>query len=189
MSSPPASRFRVDHAPRKGLPQPLGGWTGRGQTHRLGDVQGTRREGGQTRMSKRILVVLSEWGYWGEELVGPLEAFEEAGYDVDFMTPTGKRPVAISVSMDPEYVDPPLGRSVTSAEMAKKVEAYDTGDKSSVLDNPMSLADLMPERPYHSEDNFLRKDEAYFKERDAKAKELVDKYDALLIVGGSGPIV
>ena len=24
-------------------------------------------------MSKRILVVLSEWGYWGEELLGPLE--------------------------------------------------------------------------------------------------------------------
>ena len=63
-------------------------------------------------MSKRILVVLSEWGYWGEELVGPLEAFEEAGYSVDFMTPTGKRPVAIGVSMDPDYVDPPLGRSV-----------------------------------------------------------------------------
>jgi putative intracellular protease/amidase len=47
----------------------------------------------------------------------------------------------------------------------------------------------MPERPYHSEDDFLRKDEAYYKERDAKAKELVDKYDAMLIVGGSGPIV
>ena len=81
-------------------------------------------------MSKKILVVLSEWGYWGEELVGPLEAFDEAGYDVDFMTPTGKRPVAIGVSMDPDYVDPPLGRSVTSAEMAEKVRAIDEGDKS-----------------------------------------------------------
>ena len=29
-------------------------------------------------MSKKILVVVSEWGFWGEELVGPLEAFEEA---------------------------------------------------------------------------------------------------------------
>jgi putative intracellular protease/amidase len=47
----------------------------------------------------------------------------------------------------------------------------------------------MPERPYHSEDNFLRKEEAYFREREQKAKELVDRYDALLIVGGSGPIV
>ena len=57
-------------------------------------------------MSKRILVVLSEWGYWGEELVGPVEAFDEQGYEIDFMTPTGKRPVAIGVSMDPDYVDP-----------------------------------------------------------------------------------
>src|SRR5579862_7031651 len=129
-------------------------------------------------MSKKILVVLSEWGYWGEELVGPLEAFEEAGYDVDFMTPTGKRPVAIGVSMDPDYVDPPLGRSVTSPEMAAKVQAM---DKDPRLDNPMKLNELMPERPYHSEDDFLRKDEAYYKERDAKAKELVDRYDAMLI--------
>jgi len=86
-------------------------------------------------------VVLSEWGFWGEELVGPLEAFAEQGYDVDFVTPQGRRPVAIAVSMDPDYIDPPLGRPVTSPE------------------------------------------------RDAKAAELVDRYDALLIVGGSGPIV
>src|SRR3954449_13347673 len=114
-------------------------------------------------MSKRILVVLSEWGFWGEELVGPLEAFEEQGYDVDFMTPTGKRPVAIGVSMDPDYVDPPLGRSVTSAEMGAKVEAYDSGGKQQVLHDPMNLSELMPERPYHSEDSFLRKEEAYYK--------------------------
>ena len=29
-------------------------------------------------MSKEILIVLSEWGYWDEELVGPLETFEVA---------------------------------------------------------------------------------------------------------------
>src|SRR3954454_8424135 len=126
-------------------------------------------------MSKRILIVLSEWGYWGEELVGPLETFDEAGYEVDFVTPTGKRPVAIGVSMDPEYVDPPLGRSVTSAEMAAKVEAIDSGDRKELLDNPLNLSELMPERPYHSEDNFLRKEEAYYKEREAKGKELLDK--------------
>ena len=42
-------------------------------------------------MSKRILMILSEWGYWGEELIGPLETFDEAGYEVDFATATGKR--------------------------------------------------------------------------------------------------
>src|SRR3954454_20873125 len=137
-------------------------------------------------MSKRILIVLSEWGYWGEELVGPLETFEKAGYGVDFATPTGKRPVAITVSMDPNYVDPPLGRSVTSPEVGAKVQALDASDR---LDHPLSLNDLMPERPYHSEDDFLRKLERYFREVDAKAADLLAKYDAMLIVGGSGPIV
>ncbi len=37
-------------------------------------------------MSKRILISLSEWGYWGEELLGP------------------------------NYIDPSLGRSVTTPE-------------------------------------------------------------------------
>src|SRR6266545_4232282 len=92
-------------------------------------------------MSKRILMILSEWGYWGEELVGPLEVFDEKGYDVDFATPTGKRPVAISVSMDPSYIDPPLGRSVTSEEMGEKVREIDTSPR---LDNPINLTTARP---------------------------------------------
>jgi putative intracellular protease/amidase len=77
-------------------------------------------------MTKRVLIVLSEWGFWGEELLGPLETFDEAGYQVDFATPTGKRPVAISVSMDENYVDPPLGKAVTSPEVAAKVRALNS---------------------------------------------------------------
>ncbi len=137
-------------------------------------------------MSKRILMILSEWGYWGEELVGPLEVFDEKGYDVDFATPTGKRPVAISVSMDPSYIDPPLGRSVTSEEMGEKVREIDTSPR---LDNPINLSALLPDRPYHSSPTFLREQEAYYKELDRVGKELVEKYDSILIVGGSGPIV
>ena len=55
---------------------------------------------------RRILIVLSEFGFWGEELIGPLETFDQAGYDVDFATPKGKRPVALPPSMDPDYLDP-----------------------------------------------------------------------------------
>jgi putative intracellular protease/amidase len=135
---------------------------------------------------KRILIVLSEYGYWGEELIGPLEVFDKAGYQVDFMTPTGKRPVAITVSMDPAYVDPPLGRSVTTAEVAEKVKAIDTSPR---LDKPLNLSEIMPDRPYHSEESFLRRMEAYHKRVDNEVKAFVDTYDALLIVGGSGPIV
>jgi putative intracellular protease/amidase len=136
-------------------------------------------------MSKTILMIVSEYGFWGEELIGPLETFDAAGYEVVFATPKGKRPVALPPSMDAEYIDPPLGRSVTSPEVAKKVQAI---DKSSRLDDPLDISKLMPERPYFSSHNLIRDLEAYYKGLDAVQKAL-QPYDAMLIVGGSGPIV
>jgi len=137
-------------------------------------------------MSKKILVILSEYGYWGEELVGPLETFDAAGYEVDFATPTGKRPVALPPSMDETYVDPPLGKTVTSAEVAQKVRDI---DKSPRLDNPLNISELMPERPYFSSPSLIRDLEHYNKAVDEARKGWLAKYDAVLIVGGSGPIV
>jgi len=58
--------------------------------------------------TKKILVGLSEFGFWGEELVGPLWVLDNAGYQTQFFTPTGKRPPALPPSMDEGYVDPPL---------------------------------------------------------------------------------
>lgn len=137
-------------------------------------------------MSKRILVVLSEYGYWGEELVGPLEHFDARGYRTTFLTPTGKRARALPPSTDPDYVDPPLGRSVTTADMARRVRETDDSDR---LDNPLSLADLIPERPYYSAINHLRELEDYHRRLDDALEGLVGSFDALVVVGGSGPIV
>jgi putative intracellular protease/amidase len=137
-------------------------------------------------MSKNILIVLSERGYWGEELLGPLETFDKAGYRTDFVTPTGRKPVAITVSMDPNWVDPPLGRSVTTPEVAGKVRDLDRSDR---LAGPISLRSLIPERPYRSEPDWLRKHEAYFQALDRVADQVRDRWDAILIVGGSGPIL
>ena len=134
---------------------------------------------------RRILIVLSEWGYWGEELIGPLETFDAAGYKVDFATPTGKKPVALTPSMDPDYIDPPLGRSVTTPEVAGKVRKLEESDR---LNKPISLSAWLPDRPYWSSGNFIREMEAYYKALDKLESDL-EKYDALLIVGGSGPIV
>ena len=39
-------------------------------------------------MTRRILIILSDHGYWGEELVGPLYHFDRAGYESVFATPT-----------------------------------------------------------------------------------------------------
>ncbi|KAM3091990.1 type 1 glutamine amidotransferase domain-containing protein [Phormidesmis sp. 146-35] len=135
---------------------------------------------------KHILIVLSEWGYWGEELIGPLETFDRAGYEVTFATPKGKRPVALPPSMDPHYIDPPLGRSVTSPQVAEKVRYI---DQSPRLSNPLNLSELMPEMPYFSSPSLIRDLEAYYSAIDKARVNVLYQYDALLIVGGSGPIV
>lgn len=139
---------------------------------------------------RKILMLLSEWGYWGEELIGPLEEFDKAGYQTAFITPHGNRPNAILVSKQPQYVDPPLGRSVTSQEMAAKVIAIDdpTSDQGKRLNIPRSLKDWLPERPYWADPQFVRLMEIYYLKLEIAQKEITE-YDALIIVGGSGPIV
>lgn len=142
------------------------------------------------RRGRRILCLLSEWGYWGEEMVGPVEEFDAAGYEVDFCTPTGRRPNAITVSMDPDFVDPALMRPVTSPEMAAKVSRWDdpSTPEGKRLEKPISLADWFPERPYFAAPCFVRGLEAYNRALDRAARSL-DKYDAVLLVGGTGPLV
>ncbi|WP_405145642.1 type 1 glutamine amidotransferase domain-containing protein [Sphaerisporangium sp. NBC_01403] len=136
-------------------------------------------------MSRKILVVLSEHGYWGEELLGPLTQFDQRGYEVVFATPTGRRAHALPPSMAPDYVDPPLGRSVTSPEVAKLTRELDESDR---LDNPLDISRWLPERPYTADPGYLRGLEAYHRAVAAVEAEIAD-YDAILIVGGSGPIV
>lgn len=136
-------------------------------------------------MTRRILTLLSEYGYWGEELVGPLLHFDKAGYEVIFATPTGRRAHALPPSLDPSYVDPPLGRTVTNHEVAESARSLDNSVR---LDDPMSLADWIPERPYSSATDHLRRLEEY-NGRLVQLDDDIRDYDAMLIVGGSGPIV
>jgi putative intracellular protease/amidase len=137
-------------------------------------------------MKKNVLFVVSEWGYWGEELIGPLEACDSAGYKVEFLSPRGRKPTALSVSMDPKYIDPPLGRSVTSPEMAEKTRNFAFSGRA---DSPRSLKEWFPQRPYPSSATYLREMEAYHKRVDAIVDNDLPKYDALVIVGGSGAMV
>jgi len=129
--------------------------------------------------------VLSEYGYWGEELIGPFKILAKAGYEFVFATPKGNRPKVIPVSMDSDYVDPPLGKPVTTKEIAQEVKET---DESSILDNPVNLSVLIPERPYLSADKYLRKLENYYSEL-KKVDVYTEQFSALLLVGGSGPIL
>lgn len=146
-------------------------------------------------MNKKILVLLSEWGFWGEELIGPVERFDEQGYESVFCTPRGRRPRALPPSMAPAYIDPPLGKSVTSPEMAEKVRDIDRLTNPR-LGSPIDLSGWFPERPYWSQDEeidgeraVLRKWENYYVKRASAQHDATSQFDALLIVGGSGPMI
>jgi putative intracellular protease/amidase len=136
--------------------------------------------------TNKILAVMSEWGYWGIELVGPLTKLEAAGYAFDFITPKGKRSPVLPPSHDTTYRDPPLGTCVTTKEDAAMVLAF---EKTGRLNNPLNLSELMPERPYYSAENFLRRLEEYYERRHLAQARFAASYDALLLVGGSGPII
>lgn len=137
-------------------------------------------------MSKKILAILSEYGYWGVELVGPLEKLEAAGYTVEFMTPKGGKAVALPPSYDTSYIDPPLGICVTTKEAAEKVIAFEATNRLSIRRNMM---EDIPERPYFSTSDFLRAFEKYFSDLKVAQANLTEEYAGLLLVGGSGPII
>jgi putative intracellular protease/amidase len=137
-------------------------------------------------MSRKILCILSEWGFWGEELVGPLDALDRHGYEVVFATNRGKRPQPLPPSEDPDFIDPPLGRTVTSAENARKTREL---SQSGRLDSPLSLTAWLPELPYRSSPSYLRDMESYNRRLDEIRDEVEREYAAILLVGGSGPII
>jgi len=137
-------------------------------------------------MAKKILAILSNYGYWGVELTGPMVKLEEAGYELVFATPKGDRPIALPPSYDTSYWDPPLGTHVTTEFDAKQVMEIKDSPK---LDKPINISEWMPERPYFSSESFLREWERYFKTVKERQAEMNEDYAGLLLVGGSGPII
>jgi putative intracellular protease/amidase len=136
-------------------------------------------------MNKKVLCVVSEHGFWVEELLKPTDHLKEAGYEVVYATPTGTQPLPDGGSLDSSYVDPPLGRSVTSPEMEARGKSMDWPE---FFDKPISLAEWFPVRPYLSVNNYVASLEDYYRGR-SHAWEALRDFDALLLVGGSGPIV
>lgn len=134
---------------------------------------------------KKILTIVSNFGFWGVELAGPRKKLVDAGYELAYVTPKGGRPVALPPSYDPSYWDPPLGCRVTTESDAKMVKALAA---SAELDNPVNLSEWFPERPYFSQPDFLRTWEAYHATLLRRRREL-SGYAGLLLVGGSGPII
>jgi putative intracellular protease/amidase len=138
-------------------------------------------------MGKKVLIAVSEHGFWSEELLKPLDRIKAAGIAYDFIVATGKdTPFPDGGSLDATYVDPPLGHPVTSPEMAARAAR---ADWQTLFENRISLKEWMPIRPYLSVGTkYLEALEEYYVARDT-AWERINDYDGLLLVGGGGAVV
>jgi putative intracellular protease/amidase len=91
---------------------------------------------------KRVLVIASNYGFWGEELQAPWDAVKNAGHDVTLATPQGLKPLPIAISIDPDFVDPIQKYHVNPPQVCDRVKELLA---SGAWDNPIKLADVRAE--------------------------------------------
>lgn len=85
-------------------------------------------------MSKRILVIASNYGLWAEELQAPWDALRKAGHRLTLATYNGKTPLPFALSMDPDFIDPMLNVRMNPPELIARVnEILDTGEWSNTI--------------------------------------------------------
>jgi hypothetical protein len=102
------------------------------------------------------------------------------------MTAFGRKPPALPPSMEEGYFDPPLNKVVTDAHFARRTTEVHESD---LLANPINLSEKLPLMPYFNGEKFGLELTQFHDTRENFWKEFVDPYDALLLPGGSGPMV
>lgn len=87
---------------------------------------------------KKVLVVASNYGFWGEELQAPWDALAEAGHDLTVATPQGKKPLPLTISVDPDFVDPIQKYNVNPRNVCDRTKQL---VESGVWDKPIKISD------------------------------------------------
>jgi putative intracellular protease/amidase len=80
-------------------------------------------------MSKKVLILASNYGLWAEELQAPWDALKKAGHRLTLSTKLGKKPLPIMVSVDPNFIDPMQNVPVNPPEVVHRVRALLEGDE------------------------------------------------------------
>lgn len=85
-------------------------------------------------MTKKVLMVATNYGVWAEELQAPWDACVKAGFDVQLCTMQGKTPIPIDISLMPDLVDPIQNYKVNPQEVCDRVnEILDKGEWDDVI--------------------------------------------------------
>jgi putative intracellular protease/amidase len=80
-------------------------------------------------MPKKVLLVATNYGAWAEEVQAPWDALTSAGHSVVLATPLGKKPLPLTISMDPNFVDPRQGYIVNPPEVCERVKQLLAGEE------------------------------------------------------------
>ena len=91
-------------------------------------------------MSKKmkVLVCATNYGSWGEELQAPWDALVKAGYDCTLATPQGKKPLPLTISVDPDFVVPVQNVATNPKEVCDRIKELVNGDEWA---HPISFKD------------------------------------------------
>ncbi|MBI9066891.1 MAG: DJ-1/PfpI family protein [Salinivirgaceae bacterium] len=80
-------------------------------------------------MSKKVLILATNYGSWGEELQAPWDIIKKAGHQLTLSTPLGKKPLPLAVSVDPDFVDPIINFNVNPPEVCKRIKELTDGNE------------------------------------------------------------
>lgn len=80
-------------------------------------------------MGKKVLVAATNYGTWGEELQAPWDALKKAGHQLTLITPKGKKPLPLAVSVDPDFVDPVINAHTNPPEVCERIKELTDGDE------------------------------------------------------------
>jgi len=80
-------------------------------------------------MTKKVLILATNYGTWGEELQAPWDIIKKAGFQVTLATPLGKKPLPLAVSMNPDFVDPIINVKVNPPEVCARIKELTDGNE------------------------------------------------------------
>jgi len=87
---------------------------------------------------KKVLILASNLGLWGEELQAPWDAMKKAGFELTLATEKGITPLPLQLSVDKTFVDPVQQYNVNPSEVVDRIlEILKTGE----WNNPIRIAD------------------------------------------------
>jgi len=91
---------------------------------------------------KKILILASNLGLWGEELQAPWDALKNAGFSLTLATEKGITPLPLMLSIDKDFIDPVQNYNVNPAPVVDRVmEILKNGE----WDNPVKIANVKAE--------------------------------------------